>query len=136
MSTSTTAFDQLLAAAAAQPEQQVLLFVFASAELPADATPAQRASFEQGHGGALTPLMCVEKSLDELSSFDALVAESRGVGPPWDLLFAAGLSGRDGRPPQARQIDAALRTMIERVKGGMVDGLLALSSRGEALTLS
>lgn len=136
MSTSPSAFDQLLAAAAAQAEQQVLLFVFASAELPADATPAQHASFEQGRGGALTPLMCVEKSLDELSSFDALVAESRSVGPPWDLLFAAGLSGRDGQPPPSQQVETALRTMIERVKDGRIDGLLALSSHGEALTLS
>jgi hypothetical protein len=131
-----TPFEQLLAAAAAEPETQVLLFVFAGAELPADATPAQRASFQQGTGGELAPLMCVEKTLDELSTFDALVAESRSVGPDWQVVFAAGLPGRDGRPPDGRSVDAALRTMVERIKHGAVGGMLALSSSGEALALT
>lgn len=38
-------FDQLLKVAASQPEPQQLLFVFTSAELPADATEAQRERF-------------------------------------------------------------------------------------------
>jgi len=126
-------FDQLLAAAAARPERQVLLFVFAGAELPADATPAQRARYEAGGGGALMPLMCVEKSPDELAGFDALVAESRAVGPPWRVMFAAGLGGRDGHPPSAEAVEVALQTMVERVKSGAVQGLLALSPQGEPL---
>ena len=38
-----------------------LLFVFAGAELPDDATPEQRQRFAEGAGGALVPLMCVDK---------------------------------------------------------------------------
>jgi len=44
-------FDDLLCAARGQPEPQRLLFVFANAELPDAATPAQRARFEAGGGG-------------------------------------------------------------------------------------
>jgi hypothetical protein len=129
----STPFQQLVAAAAAQPEPQLLLFVFAGAELPADATPQQRAAFESGQGGELTPLMCTEKQLAELSTFDALVAESRKAGPPWQVMFAAGLGGRGGELPSASQVETALTTMVERVRSGAVGGLMALSNKGEVL---
>jgi hypothetical protein len=124
-------FDQLLQAAAAQPEPQRLVFVFAAAELPDDATPAQRRRFAAGAGGSLAPLMCVDKAPGELAGFDALVAEAREAGPPWQVLFAAGLSGSDGQPPPAEQVDRALRTMVERVRDGRIEGLLALDPNGD-----
>lgn len=133
---TSSGFDQLLAAASAQADPQVLLFVFAGAELPADATPVQRRSFEQGIGGDLTPLMCVEKGLDELSTFDALVSESREVGPPWQVVFAAGLSGADGQRPSGRVVEKALDTMVDCVRHGAVHNLLALSATGDILTFS
>ena len=130
---SPSHFDQLLQAAAAQPEPQRLLFVFATAELPDEATPQQRRQFAAGGGGSLAPLMCVDKAPADIAGFDALVAESRQAGPPWQVLFAAGLSGRSGQPPSDSQVDQALQTMVERVRGGMVEGLLALDSSGGAL---
>lgn len=128
-----TAFDQLLAAARAQPEPQVLLFVFASAALPVNATTEQRASFESGVGGELAPSMCVGKVPDELSTFDALVEESRSAGPPWRVVFIAGLAGAKGTAPTPDVVEATLQTMVERVRNGVVDGFLALSVKGEAL---
>ena len=128
-----THFDQLLRAAAAQPEPQRLLFVFAGAELPDDATPEQRQGHAAGSGGALTPLMCVDKAPHELAGFEALVAESRSAGPPWQVVFAAGLAGRDGRAPAAARIEQALQKMVERVRGGMFEGLLALDASGAPL---
>ena len=62
-----SSFDDLLQAARMQPEPQRLLFVFAAVELPDDATPAQRARFEAGQGGALVPLMCVDKRPEEIT---------------------------------------------------------------------
>ncbi|HEY0858216.1 MAG TPA: ribonucleotide reductase subunit alpha [Albitalea sp.] len=128
-----TLFDQLLRSAAAQPEPQRLLFVFTTAELPDDATPAQRQRFAEGGGGALAPLMCVDKGLDELSSFEALAAEARLAGPPWQVLFAAGLPGRGGQPPGPAQIEQALQAMVERIRGGSIGGFLALDPSGEAV---
>ena len=58
-----SSFDDLLLQARQQAEPQRLLFVFSGAELPDDATAQQRARFEAGAGGALTPLMCVDKTL-------------------------------------------------------------------------
>ena len=100
--TSPTHFEQLLQAAAAQPEPQRLLFVFAAAELPDDASPAQRERFAAGQGGALVPLACVDKDPADLTDFEALVAESRQASPPWQAVFIAGLAGENGRPPSAQ----------------------------------
>src|SRR5690606_2294017 len=58
-------FSGLLRAARTQAEPQRLLLVFASAELPADATPEERLRFERGEGGALAPALCVDKSPDD-----------------------------------------------------------------------
>ena len=126
-------FDQLLQAAAAQPEPQRLLFVFATADLPEDPTPAQCQRFAAGDGGALAPLMCVDKAPGELSGFHALVVQSREAGPPWQVVFAAGLSGRNGQPPSDAQVGLALQKMVERVRGGMIDNLLAFDPSGEPL---
>ncbi|MBA3588592.1 ribonucleotide reductase subunit alpha [Methylibium sp.] len=133
---NTLVFDQLLQAAAAQPDPQRLLFVFAAAELPDDATPAQRERFAAGEGGSLTPMMCIDKGLDQLTDFGALVAESEEAGPPWQVMFAAGLAGHDGQPPTEAQIEHALQSMAERVRAGMVESLLALDRQGEALSFA
>ena len=129
-------FDLLLQAAAAQPDPQRLLFVFAAAELPADATPAQRERFEQGLGGALEPLACVDKTPDELSTFEALVEESRHASPPWQVAFVAALSGQGGQPPTDPSVDAALNAMVEGVRIGRFQQWLALDRLGEPLHFS
>ena len=72
-----SSFDDLLRAAREEAEPQRLLFVFANAMLPDDSTPEQRLRFETGQGGALAPLMSVDKIPGELTSFAALVEESR-----------------------------------------------------------
>ncbi len=129
----TSHFDQLLQAAIRQPDPQRLLFVFATADLPDDATPAQRRRFSAGRGGALAPLMCVDKGADDLSDFESLVAQSRLAGPAWQVVFAAGLAGREARPPSPEQVDRAMQAMVERVRDGRIDGLLALDPSGEPL---
>ena len=68
-------FDDLLAAARAQAQPQRLLMVFVATELPEDASAEQRARFAEGEGGALVPLMCVDKTPEELDSFATLLAE-------------------------------------------------------------
>jgi hypothetical protein len=136
MQTSATFFDRLLQAAAAQAQPQRLLFVFAQSELPGDATPAQRVSYEAGRGGALVPLVCVDKSAAELASFDALVEESRSACPPWQAVFIGALSGSDGAEPSAERVEAALRTMVDNVRAGRLDGYMALDPDGDPLRIS
>lgn len=128
-------FQQLLQAAADQPEPQRLLFVFAGAELPDHPTEHQREQFLAGYGGALAPLMCVDKAPADLADFDALVAESRRAGPAWQVLFAAGLSGFDGQPPTQSQIDPALEKMVNAVRLGAVGQFAAYNSAGAPIQI-
>lgn len=121
-------FDDLLAAARQQPEPQRLLFVFAAAELPADSTPEQAARFETGQGGALVPLMCVDKTPHEIVSFAALAEEARQFGQPWALVFVAGM-------PDGRDAEAPLQRMVEDVKRGALGNYLPFNARGEPVRL-
>lgn len=126
-------FDDLLRSASQQPQAQRLLFVFTKAELPDDATPEQRARFQAGEGGTLTPLMCVDKSPDELTSFDALLEESRRAGPAWDIVFVAALSGSAGRRPTSADAEAPLQRMVESVKSGRIDGFIPFDVHGQTV---
>lgn len=140
MSTEETIqhFDDLLRAARGQREHQRLLLVFAGAELPPGASAAQREEFARGEGGALMPLMCVDKLPGEVQSFDALVRESGEYelpDQPWRVLFAAALMGTPASGPSDAQTDAALNRMVESIKGGGVAGYLAFDRRGQAVQL-
>jgi hypothetical protein len=128
-----SSFDDLLRAAREQPEPQRLLFVFADAELPDDSTPEQRARFEAGQGGALTPLMSVDKTPEELGSFAALVEESREFGRDWAIVFVASLSGRDGRAPTSEEADRSLHRMIESIKTGSFGSFIPFDRQGQPM---
>ena len=125
-----TSFDDLLRAARGQPEPQRLLFVFAAAELPDDCTPAQRASHAAGQGGALVPLMSVDKDPGDLPDFAGLVQESRQFPGDWSMVFVAGLSGRDGRAPTSAEADRSLERMTESVKAGSFGAFLPFNRQG------
>ena len=115
---SISSFDDLLCAARQQPEPQRLLFVFMGAELPDDSTPEQRRRFAAGAGGALVPLMCVDKTPDELTTFAALAEESRESGPEWTIVFAGALVGQRGRALTHDDAKAPLQRMVDAIKAG------------------
>jgi len=126
-----SSFDDLLRAARAQAVPQRLLFVFAGAGIADDASAAQRARFKTGEGGTLTPLMCVDKTPDELASFDTLLDESRRFGSAWDIVFVAALSGAGARSPTSSQAEAALQAMVEAIKSGSIGGFVPFDVRGQ-----
>lgn len=128
-------FDDLLRTACAQPEPQRLLFVFAGAELPDDSTPEQRARFEAGQGGALVPLMSVDKKPEELDTFAALVEESLEFGHDWAVVFVTGLSGRDGRAPSSAETERSLQRMIESIKAGAIGSFVPFDRQGQPMLL-
>jgi hypothetical protein len=131
-----SSFDDLLRAARAQPEPQRLLFVFADAVLPDDSTPEQRARFEAGQGGALAPVMSVDKAPEQLGTFDALVEESRQYAQDWAIVFVASLSGHDGRAPTATQADQSLQQMVESIKTGSFGAFIPFDRHGEPVRMS
>ena len=131
-----TCFDDLLRAAHAQPEPQRLLFVFAAAELPDDATPEQRDQFDAGHGGALVPRMCVDKAPHELDSFAALVQEAGHFDQgEWDMVFAAALPGTQHHAPTSADAEAPLQAMVESIRAGTLGNFIPFNRQGEPVQL-
>ena len=128
-----SSFDDLLRAAREQPEPQRLLFVFANAVLPDDSTPEQRARFEAGEGGALAPLMCADKTPDELETFEALLEESKQFGQEWAIVFVASLPGRAGRAPTSKEADQPLERMVEAIKTGAFGSFLPFDRQGQPM---
>lgn len=128
-------YADLLKAAIRQAEPQRLLFVFAEAELPGDHTDAQKRQFQAREGGALSPVMCVDKLPHELGSFASLVEESLETGKNWDIVFVSSLSGRAGAAPDSDQAVAPLKMMIEAVKSGAIGNFLAFNRKGDLVQL-
>jgi hypothetical protein len=128
-------FDDLLSAARAQPQPQRLLFVFAGIELPDDASPAERAGFERGEGGALVPQMCVDKVPDEIVSFEQFKQEATQMGPAWGMVFAAALAGRSGRAPTSEDAEKPLQDMVEAIRLGRLQAFIPFNPEGEAVQL-
>lgn len=128
-------FSGLLEAAHTQHEPQRLLFVFAAAELPADATAAEKQRFERGEGGALAPVLCVDKAPEEIRDFAALAEESRLTGIEWDILFVAAMSGRGGHPPSSDEASQPLQLMVEAIKSGRIGEFIAVDRNGEFVQL-
>lgn len=130
-----SSFDDLLRSAREQAQPQRLLFVFVAAGLPDDATADQRARFEAGEGGTLTPLMCVDKTPEELPSFDVLAAEARQFGQDWSMVFVAAIAGSMGTAPTAEQADAPLKRMVESIKAGNIEGFIPFDTVGQPVQL-
>lgn len=131
-----SSFDDLLTAAGQQPQPQRLLFVFAAAELPDDSTLAQRQRFQEGQGGALVPLMCVDKTPEEVHSFSQLVEESRQFGQEWSIVFAAAMSGSKGVAPSSEAAEKPLQQMVESIKAGVLGTYIPFDRQGQPVMLS
>ena len=133
---SISSFDDLLRSACAQPEPQRLLFVFATAGVPDDATAHERTRFEAGQGGTLTPLMCVDKAPEDVASFEALLKESRQLDHAWDIVFVAALAGTDDARPTSREAEAPLQRMVESIKSGSIGGFIPFDVNGQPVQFS
>ena len=118
-----------------QDEPQRLLFVFAKAELPNGYTDTQKNNFDQGQGGALAPVLCVDKLPDEVADFSALVAESKTTGVDWDIAFVSALGGRGGFAPNSDEATQPLKMMMEKIQGGMIADFLTFNKTGELVAL-
>jgi len=130
-----TCFDDLLRAAREQAQPQRLLLVFTTADLPDGSSDEQRMQFEQGRGGALIPLMCVDKAPDALRDFTALAQEAQQFGHDWSVLFGAALSGVDGMEPNDQATEEALRRMVASIQSGTLAHMLPFDVHGDALLL-
>lgn len=130
-----SSYSDLIKATKSEREPQRLLFVFCRAELPDDASAEEKAAFERGEGGALTPVICVDKNPQEVSEFSVLAEESRNTGQSWDVVFVAAMSGRGGTPPSSDEAQQPMTMMVESIRLGNVSNYLPLDKSGNAVSL-
>lgn len=130
-----SSFDDLLQTAAQQSEPQRLLFLFAQkGMIEGRRAEAAAGSSSMVTGGTLTPIMCVDKGLDELTDFAALSQESEALEKPWDIVLVACMAGKQGAMPSAREVDKGLEMMVSAVQNGSrLTRFLAFDRTGEPL---
>jgi hypothetical protein len=131
-----SSFDDLLNQSRAQATPQRLLMVFAHADLPDDATPAQRERFRNGQGGALVPVMCVDKTPQELRDFAQLAQDSKQFGKDWSMVFVSAMSDVIGLPPGSDAAEKPLQRMVESIQAGALANMIPFDRQGQAVNLS
>ena len=107
-------YDALLEFSRSKKEAQRILFVFAEAADRVDG---------MGNSGdfSITPVMFIDKELHQLSDFPALVEDTKQTGKSWDLVFVAGLLGKDNELPSLLETDQQLDTMVKAINQGEID---------------
>ncbi|TAN07546.1 MAG: ribonucleotide reductase subunit alpha [Rhodanobacteraceae bacterium] len=132
-------FEDLIRAAREQPVRQRLLLVFVKAVLPGDAKAGQVNRFHAKQGGALVPVMYVDKAEYELSSFEDIVAEAEhtagalgsGVETDWDLMIVGCLDGHGTAEPTPQEVDASLHDLLRALRlGQSLAHLVAFDRQG------
>lgn len=106
-----TNFQSLITAAKQQNQPQRLLFLFAKAE-------TEESKKSNQHRGTLSPLMCVDKLPEELSTFAAFSAEADNISPDWSFMLAVGLSGQNGKAPTTEEAEPFLNQMVDNLTAG------------------
>ena len=104
-------FQSLIDAANQQSQPQRLLFLFAKAE-------KEESKNSNQERGTLSPLMCVDKLPEELTTFSDFSDEADNISPEWDFMLAVGLSGQNGVAPTSDEAEPFLNQMIDNLKAG------------------
>jgi hypothetical protein len=104
-------FEKMLAAAKAQPEPQRLLFMLAKSEIDSS-------DEETGIKGTISPVMCVDKLPEELTSFENFVSEADKISSDWDMIFMAGVGGENQQMPTPEEAEPILNKMVDDLMSG------------------
>ena len=127
-----TAFDRFLAVAREKPFSQKLLLVFAEKELrSADDMVGDVDEIDDDF--SVKPLMYIDKTLDEVSSFEGLLEDSLKSGRAWDLLY---VTVADVEKIDQAQIDQRLEVMVKVIHQGEAERFLIFNALGEVAELN
>ncbi len=98
---------------------------------PTTPPPPSASALRPGKGGALVPLMCVDKRPEEIASFQALAEESGQFGHDWAMVFVAALSGTLDKLPTSEEAEAPLQRMVDAIKQGAHSAFIPFNRQGE-----
>lgn len=118
-----------------QSSPQRMLFVFTKAELPGEHTKDQQEQFKARKGGALTPVLCVDKLASAQVSFVNLVEESGHTGKDWDIVFVACMNGTSADVTESAEAEEPLKEMVKSIQVGSIGNYLAFNRDGEMVRM-
>jgi len=98
-------------AAEAQDQPQRLLIMLAKSEI-------ETSDKEEGMSGTITPVICVDKTPDEITTFEDFVSEADSINSDWDMMFIAGLAGENNEMPTPEEADPVLNKMVNNLMSG------------------
>lgn len=104
-------FQKLVNAAKSQSEPQRLLFLLAKSERENKARKSRAR-------GTITPIACVDKLPEELSTIKKFVSEADQINSDWDMIFIAGMNGSEGKAPTTEEAEPLLNKMANDLMGG------------------
>ncbi len=107
----SSSFKKMIQAAEAQDQPQRLLIMLAKSEVETD-------DKEEGMSGTISPVICVDKTPDEITTFEDFVSEADKINPDWDMLFIAGLTGENNQMPTTEEADPVLNKMVNDLMSG------------------
>lgn len=117
-----------------QIQPQRFLFVFLKKSLPDDHKGDEEFRFNAGMGGELTPVMTLDKPLNELTNFEDLIAESLDQKREWHVVLVAAMSGQNGKMPNSEEALKQLEIMMKTVEsGGNLAKYMAFDRNGSPL---
>lgn len=93
-----TNFNELLIAARREPVPQRFLFLFAKATALKNDIKSRHSS------GTITPIMCVDKTAEELTSLAALIKEADAITDKWDFVFIGCLGAHADMEPHLNKM--------------------------------
>ena len=123
-------YDALLEVARGRDEPQRLLFVFSRKE-----SREGLDIVEPQMNFSISPVVYIDKTLDELSTFEALVEETRQIDLDWHIVFVAGLVGNDGEMPSPEDADQRMQSMARSIEQGTISKFAAYDQKGNPVNL-
>ncbi len=105
-----TNFSELLVTASNQDQPQRLLFLFAKAQ--------NEAKTKNKQSGTISPVMCVDKLPEEMTSFKDFIKEADAINKDWNFIIIAGLNGTNGQTPTPEDAETHLNNMTKMLASG------------------
>ena len=115
--------------AEAQEQPQRLLIMLAKSEIESN-------DKDEGMSGTITPVICVDKTPDEITTFEDFVIEADSINSDWDMMFIAALTGENNKMPTPEEADPILNKMVNDLMSGQdLSRYLVLDRNGDPVDI-
>jgi hypothetical protein len=104
-------FSKMIELAQKQEQPQRLLIMLAKSEI-------ETSDKDKGISGTITPVICVDKTPDEITTFEDFVMEADSIESDWDMMFLSSLSGKNNEMPTPEEADPMLNKMVNDLMSG------------------